>query len=298
MPMSWNYAWNPRRALWRQTLDNAAAAGLLMLCPGRGSSTPPDDIGAPADCPSPWLHPANQPGGLSGALCVSGVDADDNRAPFAPFGPVTWQSISPFNDYAYNPGPGLIKPDVCAPAVYLNSLSYTDSSGYMNDWSGNSLAASVAAGVMALMYAKAGSGALSPAQADSLLELTAKPLGTTKNDTFGSGRVSAYQAVLATPSAGINERRTEGRGLEKEELRCTPNPITERATVSYSLPCAAAVELGVYDLGGRLVRTLASGVQAPGRHEYAFGRGTLAAGVYFCTLHRAGQWTAAMMVLN
>jgi len=299
MPLSWMYAWNPRRALWRQTLDNVAAAGLLMLCPGRGSSTPPDDIAAPADCPSPWLHPANQPGGLSGALCVSGVDADDNRAPFSPFGPVTWQSIAPFNDYPYNPGVGLIKPDVSAPSVNLNSLSYTSDTGYVNGWSGTSLATSIAAGVMALMHAKAGSGVLSPAQSDSLLELTAKPLGTPpKNNTYGTGRVSAYQAVLATPSSGIRESRSANCGLRSADLRCAPNPAVALTIISYGLPQNTAVELGLYDLDGRLVRILASGIQSPGRHEYTLERDGLPSGVYFCTLQSAGQFATARLVVD
>lgn len=299
MPLSWMYSWNPRRALWRQTLVNAAAAGRLMLCPGKGSATPPDDIAAPADCPPPWLHPANQPGGLSGAVCVTAVDADDNIASFAPRGPVTWQTIAPFNDYPYDPGAGLIKPDVTAPGVNLNSLSYTSNTDYSNGWSGNSLATSIAAGVMALMHAKAGSGALSPIQADSILELTTKPLGTPpKNNTYGTGRVSAYQAVLATPSSGVRELRSADCGVRIADLCCAPNPVTARTVISYGLPERAAVELSLFDLGGRLVRVLASGIQSPGRHECVVARDGLAAGVYFCTLRNAGQRATARLVVN
>jgi subtilisin family serine protease len=299
MPLSWMYSWNPRRALWRQTLANAAAAGRLMVCPGRGGLTPPDDIAAPADCPPPWLHPANQPGGLSGALCVTAVDNNDVRASFAAVGPVTWQAIAPFNDYTHNPGPGLIKPDVTAPGVNMNSLSNTSNNGYTNGWSGNSLATSIAAGVMALMHAKAGSGALSPAASDSLLEMTVKPLGTPpKNNQYGTGRVSAYQAVLSTPCNGVTAPGPAVPGLTPEGLRCTPNPVVVRTTIGYSLPVGAVVELGLYDLNGRLVRILAAGLQSPGQHEYVLERGGLAPGVYFCTLQNAGQRTTARLVLN
>ena len=295
MPLSWMYLWNPRRALWRQTLASLSAAGLLTFCPGRGGSTPPDDIGTPADCPPPWLHPANQPGGLSGALCVAGVDADDIRASFSGTGPVTWQTIAPFNDYPYNPGPGLIKPDVCAPAVNLNSTAYNNNSGYMPGWSGNSLAVSIAAGVAALMLAR--NPNLTPVQLDSILENTVKPLGTPpKNNTYGTGRVSAYQAVIGTP-AGVQE---PNRPLAPSSgVSCAPNPTSAGTTVNYSLSVAGPVELALYDLSGRLTRILFSGREVAGQHTVTWNRTSeIRSGVYFCTLRHGGQRRTARLVIN
>jgi len=45
-----------------------------------------------------------------------------------------------------------------------------------------------------------------------------------------------------------------------------PNPFTESTTITYTLDRAASVELAVYDLQGRRVRTLAEGMQPPGTH--------------------------------
>lgn len=73
-----------------------------------------------------------------------------------------------------------------------------------------------------------------------------------------------------------------------------PNPFNPGTTIAFELDAAAAVELAVYDLSGRLVRPLLAGRElAPGRHEVAFdgrdGAGrALAAGVYFYCL-RAGD---------
>jgi hypothetical protein len=54
------------------------------------------------------------------------------------------------------------------------------------------------AGVIALMLEK--NPNLLPAQCDSILQMTVKPLGTPpKNNDYGTGRISAYHAVLATP---------------------------------------------------------------------------------------------------
>lgn len=46
-----------------------------------------------------------------------------------------------------------------------------------------------------------------------------------------------------------------------------PNPFTGATRIGWTLPRQARVELAVYDVGGRLVRTLASGIRAAGTHE-------------------------------
>jgi hypothetical protein len=45
-----------------------------------------------------------------------------------------------------------------------------------------------------------------------------------------------------------------------------PNPFGETTTITYTLDRSAPVELAVYDVQGRRVRTLAEGRQAPGTH--------------------------------
>jgi hypothetical protein len=55
--------------------------------------------------------------------------------------------------------------------------------------------------------------------------------------------------------------------------------MTADGAVSYS-----RVSLGVYDAGGRLVRSLSEGDAAPGRYETKLPSGTLPAGVYFVRL--------------
>ena len=49
-----------------------------------------------------------------------------------------------------------------------------------------------------------------------------------------------------------------------------PNPASARTALSYSLPAAAQVKLQIFDVRGRLVRTLADGQQEAGWHEIAW----------------------------
>jgi len=52
--------------------------------------------------------------------------------------------------------------------------------------------------------------------------------------------------------------------LVRPMLKATPNPFNPRTTVSYELDTAGPVDLSVYDLGGRWVRTLVADVQSSG----------------------------------
>ncbi|MCB1183784.1 immune inhibitor A [bacterium] len=72
-----------------------------------------------------------------------------------------------------------------------------------------------------------------------------------------------------------------------------PNPFNPRATLRYAVPRAGAVELAVYDLQGRRVRTLVAANRAAGEHSTTWD-GTDAAGrrvpsgVYFARLRADG----------
>ncbi|MBD3236800.1 MAG: T9SS type A sorting domain-containing protein [Candidatus Eisenbacteria bacterium] len=73
-----------------------------------------------------------------------------------------------------------------------------------------------------------------------------------------------------------------------------PSPFSTHTRVRFGLPQASAVQLGVYDMSGRLVRTLQSGSMSAGFHAVdwdgcdatAF---SVPAGVYFYRLDIAGQ---------
>jgi hypothetical protein len=85
----------------------------------------------------------------------------------------------------------------------------------------------------------------------------------------------------------------------------TPNPFGPRTTVTFGLPPAAAtapVSLCVFDVAGRLVRTLVDGYLGAGRHRVTWegddDRGRrVAGGTYFCRLQWNGESATGRMVL-
>ena len=196
MSIGWRHIYGPDRSTWRNTLDNALAAGVIAsVAAGNegGSPNNPDDVRTPGDCPPPWLHPDQTlQGGISGVVCVGATDNNDNLASFSSRGPSDWEFVNPFNDYPFNPEMGLLRPDVCAPGVNIKSCNAFNISGYTT-MSGTSMATPGVAGVMALLLSKV-PGA-SPQAIDIALETTAVDLGATgKDNLYGSGRIDALEA--------------------------------------------------------------------------------------------------------
>lgn len=197
----------PDRTLLRRTCETALDAGVVAaIAAGNEGNTQylypiPNNVRVPGSCPPPYMDAVQgeNPGDLTCSVCVGAVDYNDNAAYFTSRGPVTWQNTE-FGDYPYNPGIGLIRPDVCAPGVDIKSLNYQTNTGYTY-MSGTSMATPCVAGCMALMLSKDIN--LTPSDVCRILEETAVPLATGKSNTYGFGRVNVLAAVEAVQVGAI-----------------------------------------------------------------------------------------------
>lgn len=197
----------PDRTLLRHTCEAALDAGIVaaIAAGNEGNSTwmypIPNNVRVPGSCPPPYMDAVQgeNPGGQTCSVCVGAVNYNDVAANFTSRGPVTWQNTE-FGDYPYQPGIGLIRPDVCAPGVDIKSLNYQSNTGYTT-MSGTSMATPCVAGCMALMLSKDIN--LTPSDVCRILEETALPLSDGKSNTFGFGRVDVFQAVEAIQLGAI-----------------------------------------------------------------------------------------------
>ena len=194
------------RALFRQTFTNLLEANIAaaVACGNDGiTSIPvPHNVRTPGDCPPPWIHPdqqGNANNNLTSVISVGAVNENNVVSPSSSKGPVTWQNIAGYNDYPYNPGIGLIRPDIAAPGENVYSLNVNNNNGYWGK-SGTSQAAPCVAGVMALMLEK--NPNLTPADLCRIIETTASNKPATKNNSIGSGVIDALAAVQ---SVNFNE---------------------------------------------------------------------------------------------
>jgi hypothetical protein len=103
---------------------------------------------------------------------------------------------------------------------------------------------------------------------------------------------------ISTGIGGEDLPRTPATGF----VRIHPNPFNPRTTLTFALARSGPVELGIYDLQGRLVRSLASGAHEAGEHTLLWNgtddRGrALPSGVYLARFAGEGRSDARKLVL-
>lgn len=242
----------------------------------------PDNVRVPASCPPPYLDPDQlvNPGELSCVIAVGAVDGNDAAASFTSRGPVTWQDTE-FGDYAYEPGIGLIRPDVCAPGVAIKSLDYQDINGYTN-MDGTSQATPCVSGIVALMLQK--NPNLMPADICRILEETSLKLTPNKSNITGVGRVDALAAINAVEPDAVEENEISEIGYV-----VYPNPSNGIIFVGTDTPLVSTdtfdVSLQEYLITNPMGQTIMTGKIASDNQQIDVS--SLPEGMYFVTISNA-----------
>lgn len=107
---------------------------------------------------------------------------------------------------------------------------------------------------------------------------------------FAGGETEDYPVSILSATGVVPPALTD----QVQLAAVSPNPTRSGADVRYSLPRPADIRLAVYDLAGRQVSALESGVQAAGEHLARWnGRDASGvespAGLYFVRLHVEGR---------
>ena len=84
-----------------------------------------------------------------------------------------------------------------------------------------------------------------------------------------AGGTAVTQFGAESTSGGSSIGNPTSEQPELEPYRPTPNPFTSIMRLAYVVPAGSGerVEVGVYDLTGRRIRSIAGGIMGPGRHE-------------------------------
>ena len=115
---------------------------------------------------------------------------------------------------------------------------------------------------------------------------------------YSAGSLDAYIARFEPITTGVTESLMPSRIT----LRAGPNPFRNETILSYRIPRSGEAAVQVYDLRGRLVRSLVRGVRDAGEHRVAWdgrddrGR-SMASGVYFLRLSAGGEERTGRLLL-
>ncbi|MGB2866847.1 MAG: T9SS type A sorting domain-containing protein [Bacteroidota bacterium] len=111
----------------------------------------------------------------------------------------------------------------------------------------------------------------------------ARKTGTTTN-TLGSGGTSVGDGTELAPG-------------EYRLGQNYPNPFNPSTAISYQLSAVSDVSLKVFDVLGREVETLVSGVMPAGTYKATWNAGSSPSGIYFCKFQAGERMEVRKMVL-
>jgi hypothetical protein len=122
-------------------------------------------------------------------------------------------------------------------------------------------------------------------------------VGAPGDDGEVAGSGAAY--VFDLSGRTVQNDRVAGHVTRFSLSQNHPNPFNPSTTISYSLPRTVEVTLTFFDVLGREVRQLASGIKPLGTYEVTFDATGLPSGIYYYRL-RAGDYveTKRMVVVR
>jgi bacillopeptidase F len=184
-----------------------------------------------------------------------------------------------------------IKPEVVAPGVDVRSSIHSHE--YVS-FEGTSAAVPHVSGAIALL--KEAFPHRTGSYLKTLLYETARDLGDPGEDnTYGAGVIDVYEAYVREKTTEVAEGDPLSFGLYQNY----PNPFNPETSIRFSLRQSSYVRLGVYDLLGREVATLAAEDHPPGVFDLTWDATGFPSGLYFYRLI-AGDFvrTKSMMLLR
>jgi hypothetical protein len=256
--------------LWCAFYDSLGKAGVLSAGAGPNQNVNIDVVGdIPTTCPSNYM------------IAVTNTTNTDQRNSGAGWGPLNM--------------------DLGAPGT--NILS-TNPNNLYGTSTGTSMATPHVAGAVGLMYAAANPHiiALSKTNPDSAALLIKKlmlssvdSITSMQTTVLSKGRLNLHKSVLAVggPLTGVtNTTQVMGFRLSQNY----PNPFNPATKINYSLPKQGFVSLKVFDIAGKEVATLVSGVKQAGEYNIDFNASELTSGIYFYTI-KAGDFLETRKML-
>ncbi|MDR3626399.1 MAG: T9SS type A sorting domain-containing protein [Ignavibacteriaceae bacterium] len=138
-----------------------------------------------------------------------------------------------------------------------------------------------------------------------LSDIKALNLSATDPQWFPQIQMAEY--LLSSPGISVDQEQA-GQFSKDKELENTitdfalfnnyPNPFNPTTLIEYQIPKDGYVSLKVYDVLGRLVRTLVDGYKTVGKYSVSFDASKLASGIYIYELKSSNFSSIKKMILT
>ncbi len=181
---------------------------------------------------------------------------------------------------------------VVAPGEQVSGYRNTD--GAVTNWCGTSQATPIVSGIVSLMLSV--QPTLTFDEVRTILKNTAiDGVGSASEDApgwdmyYGWGRVNAAAAVQAAKALRDMSMVQETNGTEPIVETIYPNPTSDDATFTLTLPTASNVRLTIYTLLGAALETVVDNMLPAGQHQLVWQSIGLPSGVYGYRLEAGGK---------
>jgi len=101
--------------------------------------------------------------------------------------------------------------------------------------------------------------------------------------SFSSTTYNDYATIKYVQTGAVAEEHSTP-DASRFTLNAEPNPFCSHTAIRYSLSVESKVSLNLYDISGRLVKTLVDEHKNPGNYQVTFSTKNLSAGIYFLSL--------------
>ena len=212
------------------------------------------------------------PASYPAVISVAAVDYENRRRPDSNYGALV---------------------DVAAPGSFIYTTHYDGGYNYIAQTSSAAPQVAGEAGLLRTLKTdmpKSVVDSLIIANVDSVITDPDKPIG---------GRINIHRALLAAIELAGVDLKEPVTGFE---VLAYPNPSAGRFSIAFELARSSLLSARVYDVQGRLIKTLTDGPACEGRNQLVWDgtdrNGSLAAaGIYFCRIEAGGTAQTRKMIL-
>jgi hypothetical protein len=120
-----------------------------------------------------------------------------------------------------------------------------------------------------------------------------------KDPGVSNGYDCGYLDNIILPAFQTNTTTTGSLLLSSNEISCYPNPFSQLTFIDYSVKDAADVTVQVFDVNGKLIKTILNNDhQTPGSYHLGFDGSSLANGNYFCNITIGDRTITQKLILS